>query len=123
MKWRRAGTWRSLGSASWDIRWRVIWRPPAIGSRSTTRTAARSEAWLAEHKGRAAATPREAAEGASAVFVCVGNDDDVRSVSLGDDGVFAGADSGSVVIDHTTASADLARELASVGATRGGRLR
>ena len=93
----------------------------AAGHRVTVynRTAARAEAWLAEHKGRAAATPREAAEGAAAVFMCVGNDDDVRSVSLGDDGVFAGADSGSVVVDHTTASADLARELASVGATRG----
>ncbi|MDE0422972.1 MAG: NAD(P)-dependent oxidoreductase [Gammaproteobacteria bacterium] len=93
----------------------------AAGHRVTVynRTAARAEAWLAEHRGRAAATPREAAEGASAVFMCVGNDDDVRSVSLGDDGVFAGADSGSVVVDHTTASADLARELESVGGTRG----
>ena len=93
----------------------------AAGHRVTVynRTAARAEAWLAEHNGRAAATPREAAEGATAVFMCVGNDDDVRSVSLGDDGVFAGADPGSVVVDHTTASADLARELESVGGTRG----
>ena len=90
----------------------------AAGHRVTVynRTASRAEAWLAEHEGRAAATPREAAEGTSVVFMCVGNDDDVRSVSLGDDGVFAGAGKGSVVVDHTTASADLARELEAVGA-------
>ncbi|MCY3837561.1 MAG: NAD(P)-dependent oxidoreductase, partial [Gammaproteobacteria bacterium] len=81
--------------------------------------ASRAEAWLSEHPGRAVPTPRAAAEGASVVFMCVGNDDDVRSVSLGDDGVFAGAGAGSVVVDHTTASADLARELEAVGASRG----
>ena len=83
------------------------------------RTAGRAEAWLSEHEGRAVRTPRAAAESASVVFVCVGNDDDVRAVSLGDDGVFAGAAMGSVVVDHTTASADLARELEAAGAARG----
>ncbi len=83
------------------------------------RTASRAEAWVSEHGSTTAATPREAAQGAEFVFMCVGNDDDVRSVSLGDNGVFAGAATGSVVVDHTTASADLARELQSVGAERG----
>ena len=93
----------------------------AAGHRVTVynRTASRAETWLADHGGRAVPTPQAAAEGAAAVFMCVGNDDDVRSVALGDDGVFAGAGAGSVVVDHTTASADLARELEAVGTSRG----
>ena len=83
------------------------------------RTAARADAWLQDHEGRAAPTPREAAEGAEIVFMCVGNDDDVRSVTYGDDGIFAGAGRGAIVVDHTTASAKLARELAAVGGERG----
>ena len=83
------------------------------------RTASRAAAWLGDHEGAAAATPREAAEGNDIVFMCVGNDDDVRSVALGEDGVFAGAAPGAVVVDHTTASADLAQELESVGGSTG----
>ena len=83
------------------------------------RTASRAAAWLGEHDGVGAPSPREAAQGAAVVFMCVGNDEDVRSVSLGDAGVFAGAAPGTIVVDHTTASADLARELESVGASRG----
>ena len=83
------------------------------------RTAARADAWLQDHEGRSAPTPRQAAEGAEIVFMCVGNDDDVRSVSYGDDGIFAGAEEGTIVVDHTTASAKLARELAAAGAERG----
>ena len=83
------------------------------------RTAARAEAWLGNYEGRAAPTPRQAAEGAEIVFMCVGNDDDVRSVTYGDDGIFAGAGEGTIVVDHTTASAKLARELAAAGAERG----
>ena len=83
------------------------------------RTAARADAWLQDNDGRAAPTPRQAAEGAEIVFMCVGNDDDVRSVSYGDDGIFAGAGEGVIVVDHTTASAKLARELAAAGAERG----
>ena len=83
------------------------------------RTAARAEAWLAEHQGAAFATPREAAEGADCVFMCVGNDDDVRQVALGDDGALAGTKPGAVLVDHTTASALLARELAEVAASAG----
>ena len=82
------------------------------------RTAARADAWLQDYEGRAAPTPRQAAEGAEIVFMCVGNDDDVRSVSYGDDGIFAGAGKGAIVVDHTTASARLARELAAAGAQR-----
>ncbi|MCA6218323.1 NAD(P)-dependent oxidoreductase [Ideonella sp. B7] len=75
------------------------------------RTAAKAQAWVAEYGGRAAATPREAAEGASLVFACVGNDDDLRSVVLGPDGAFAGMKEGAIFVDHTTASAEVAREL------------
>ena len=83
------------------------------------RTRARAEAWLGEHRGAAVATPREAADGAELVFMCVGNDDDVRQVALGRDGVLAGAAKGAVVVDHTTASALLAEELAGVAAETG----
>ena len=83
------------------------------------RTRARAEAWLGEHRGEAVATPREAAEGAELVFICVGNDDDVRQVALSRDGVLAGAAKGAVVVDHTTASALLAEELAGVAAETG----
>jgi 3-hydroxyisobutyrate dehydrogenase len=83
------------------------------------RTAAKAQAWAAEHGGRAAPTPREAAAGASIVFACVGNDDDLRSVTLGADGAFAGMASGSVFVDHTTASAAVARELEAEAKSRG----
>ncbi len=83
------------------------------------RTAAKAEAWVAANGGRAAATPREAAAGADIVFTCVGNDDDVRSVVLGPDGAFSGMAPGAILVDHTTASADLARELAAAGTAAG----
>jgi 3-hydroxyisobutyrate dehydrogenase-like beta-hydroxyacid dehydrogenase len=75
------------------------------------RTAAKAQAWAAEFGGRAAATPREAATGCDVVFCCVGNDDDLRSVTLGADGAFAGMQQGAIFCDHTTASAEVAREL------------
>ena len=79
------------------------------------RTATKSVAWCAEYactKGpQHAATPREAAAGADIVFCCVGNDDDLRSVTLGADGAFAGMKPGAIFVDHTTASAEVAREL------------
>lgn len=74
--------------------------------------------WCAAYGGRSAPTPREAAAGAEFVMVCVGNDNDLRSVVLGADGVLAGMAPGSVLVDHTTASADVARELAIVAAER-----
>ena len=75
------------------------------------RSAAKAQAWVAEFKGHAAPTPREAAAGADIVFCCVGNDDDLRSVVLGADGALAGMKAGAVFVDHTTASANVAREL------------
>jgi len=83
------------------------------------RTAAKAQAWVDQHGGRAAATPRAAAEGAEFVFSCVGNDADLRSVALGDDGAFAGMARGAVFIDNTTASADVARELHGLARARG----
>ncbi|MCQ4269972.1 NAD(P)-dependent oxidoreductase [Pseudomonas kuykendallii] len=83
------------------------------------RTAAKAEQWVAEHGGSSGATPREAAEGAELVMVCVGNDDDLRGVVLGDEGAFAGMAAGSVLVDHTTASATVARELAAAAKERG----
>ena len=85
------------------------------------RTPAKSQAWVAEFgaPGRHAPTPREAAAGADIVFCCVGNDDDLRSVVLGDDGALAGMKPGAVLVDHTTASADVARELSKAALTRG----
>jgi len=77
------------------------------------RSAPKAQAWLAEFGGRAAPTPREAAAGADIVFCCVGNDDDLRSVVLGEHGALAGMKAGAVLVDHTTASADVARELAA----------
>ena len=83
------------------------------------RSAAKSAAWAAEFGGQSAPTPREAAAGAEIVFCCVGNDDDLRSVVLGDDGAFAGMAKGAVFVDHTTASADVARELSKVALDQG----
>ena len=75
------------------------------------RTAAKAEAWAKQHGGAFKATPREAAAGADIVFCCVGNDADLRSVVLGADGALAGMKPGAIFVDHTTASADVAREL------------
>ncbi|MEQ8641012.1 MAG: NAD(P)-dependent oxidoreductase [Alphaproteobacteria bacterium] len=83
------------------------------------RTSAKARKWAAEHGGTVAATPAAAAGGAEFVMACVGNDDDLRSVVLGDDGVFAGMAAGAVFVDHTTVSADIARELAAIGQDRG----
>ena len=75
------------------------------------RTAKKAEQWVEEYGGKRAATPREAAAGAQVVFSCVGNDDDLRSVVLGADGAFAGMAADAVLVDNTTASAAVAREL------------
>ena len=75
------------------------------------RSAAKAQAWSAEFKGASAATPREAAANADIVFCCVGNDTDLRSVTLGANGAFAGMKPGAIFVDHTTASATVAREL------------
>ena len=83
------------------------------------RTAAKAEAWVKEYGGAAAATPAAAAQGADIVFACVGNDDDLRSVVLGDSGAFAGMKPGAVFVDHTTASAEVSRELYAEAIKRG----
>ena len=83
------------------------------------RTAAKAEAWAAEHDGATAETPRQAAEGAAFVMSCVGNDDDLRAVCLGDDGAFAGLGTGAVFVDHTTVSSKVTEELAALAAGKG----
>jgi 3-hydroxyisobutyrate dehydrogenase-like beta-hydroxyacid dehydrogenase len=83
------------------------------------RTPAKAEAWVTQHGQRSAPTPREAAQGATAVLACVGNDDDLRSVCLGPDGAFAGMVAGTLFIDHTTVSAQVTRELAAEARERG----
>ena len=83
------------------------------------RTPARAAAWVGEYRGASAPTPRAAATGAELVFVCVGNDDDLRSVVLGGDGALAAMDAGTVLVDHTTASAQVAREIHAAAAARG----
>jgi 3-hydroxyisobutyrate dehydrogenase-like beta-hydroxyacid dehydrogenase len=83
------------------------------------RTPAKAEAWAAEYGGRACRTPREAAQGAEIVFCMVGDDPDVRAVVYGDDGILAGMGPDAVLVDHTTASADLARELFAAAEAQG----
>lgn len=82
------------------------------------RTAAKASDWLSINKGSSAATPKQAAENCELVFVCVGNDDDVRQVVLGDNGALQGMKADSLLIDHTTASANLARELFQTAKSR-----
>jgi 3-hydroxyisobutyrate dehydrogenase len=83
------------------------------------RTTAKAEKWAAQHGGSCAATPREAAIGAEMVLACVGNDDDLRSVCLGDDGAFGGMAKGSIFVDHTTVSAIVTREMYGAAAEAG----
>ncbi len=83
------------------------------------RTTAKAEAWTKEHGGTYAPTPREAAAGADFVMACVGNDDDLRSVCLGDDGAFAGMSKGAVFVDHTTVSEKVTKELYNAAHTTG----
>src|SRR5688572_16865319 len=94
----------------------------AKGSHDVTvynRTAAKAEKWVAQHGGKRAATPREAAAGQDFVMCCVGNDNDLREVTLSPDGAFAGMARGAVFVDHTTASAEIARELEAEAKKRG----
>ena len=82
------------------------------------RTATKAAAWVAAYGGQAAATPAEAAAGAQIIFACVGNDDDLRAVTLGEQGAFGAMAPGSVFVDHTTASAAIARELHAAAQAR-----
>ena len=83
------------------------------------RSQAKAHKWVGEHGGHAAPTPRAAAEGQEIVFACVGNDDDLRAVTIGENGAFAGMGKNTIFVDHTTASATVARELA-VAASQAG---
>jgi len=83
------------------------------------RTQAKAQKWVETHGGKAAATPAEAAKGADIVFSCVGNDDDLRSIVQGGEGAFAGMSKGAIFVDHTTASANVARELGKVAKGKG----
>ncbi len=83
------------------------------------RTTSKADAWQREYSGSVATTPQQAAAGAEIVFCCVGNDDDVRQVILGDDGVLAGISKGSVIVDHTTASAQVALEVYDLAQQKG----
>jgi 3-hydroxyisobutyrate dehydrogenase len=83
------------------------------------RTFQKAEKWVSEHGGKAAKTPAEAAKGQEIVFACVGNDDDLRAVTVGKDGAFSTMSKGAVFVDHTTASANVARELYAVAKAHG----
>ncbi|NBQ83650.1 MAG: NAD(P)-dependent oxidoreductase [Alphaproteobacteria bacterium] len=83
------------------------------------RSTAKAEAWVAEHGGAMAPSPKAAAEGAEFVFACVGADDDLRQVTIGDDGAFQAMAEGAIFIDNTTASADVARELYATAKAQG----
>ena len=83
------------------------------------RNPTKAQGWVSQHGGLSAPTPADAARGQEFVFACVGNDDDLRSVTIGENGAFAGMEKGAVFVDHTTASANVARELADA-ATAGG---
>ena len=83
------------------------------------RTTAKAEKWVSEHGGRLARTPVEAAEGQDIVFACVGNDNDLREVTLGEHGAFKGVRKGAIFVDHTTASAGIARELHAAATAAG----
>ena len=83
------------------------------------RTTAKTDAWVEQHGGARALTPREVAQSSDVVLMCVGNDDDVRSVVFGADGILAGLKTGGILVDHTTASATIAREIADACAKQG----
>ena len=83
------------------------------------RTAAKAEKWVKQYGGKSAPTPKAAAQGQDFVMACVGNDNDLREVTLGPDGAFAGVDKGKIFVDHTTASAEIARELHAAGKKAG----
>jgi 3-hydroxyisobutyrate dehydrogenase len=83
------------------------------------RTPSKAQSWVKEYGGTSRATPAQAVEGAEIVFTCVGNDDDIRHITTGPEGAFAGMGRGAILADHTTASADVARELAAIAKEKG----
>lgn len=111
-------TWLGLGVMGFPMAGHLA-RKSGLPATVYNRTSAKAEAWTTGNGGKAAATPRDAAEGADFVFACVGNDDDLRQVTLGPDGAFHSMKKGSIFVDHTTASADVARELHAEAKARG----
>lgn len=83
------------------------------------RTEQKARDWIAEFGGKYEITPKLAAQGQDMVFICVGNDEDLRQVTLGEDGALLGMKSGTILVDHTTASADIAREIGAIAAKAG----
>ena len=96
---------------SWVIQWQDIYQKRGHNVTVYNRTAAKADKWVAEYKGSKADTPAKAAEGADFIFTCVGNDNDLREVTFGGNGIFKTIKKGSVYIDNTTASATIAREI------------
>ncbi|MFO1033022.1 MAG: NAD(P)-dependent oxidoreductase [Hyphomicrobiales bacterium] len=113
-----AAAWLGLGVMGFPMAGHLKTKSGAIVS-VYNRTPAKAASWVEKHGGASAATPAKAVEGADFVFACVGNDDDLRSVTIGPNGAFAAMKPGSIFVDHTTASADVARELHAEAARRG----
>src|SRR5262249_34050362 len=111
-------TWIGLGVMGFPMAGYLVSRG-GLEMTIYNRTAEKAQKWTGKHKGSAAATPKEAAKEADFVFACVGNDDDLRQVTLGPDGAFHAMKRGAVFIDHTTASANIARELHGEAKSRG----
>jgi 3-hydroxyisobutyrate dehydrogenase len=110
--------WIGLGVMGYPMAGHLIRKSGATAS-VYNRTIAKAEKWVEQNGGAAVATPQAAAQNADVVFSCVGNDDDLRSVTIGPDGAFHSMTKGSIFVDHTTASADVARELHAEAAKRG----
>ncbi len=111
-------TWLGLGVMGFPMAGHLS-RKSGLPMTVFNRTAAKAESWQKAHGGKTALTPARAAEGADFVFACVGNDDDLRQITMGPDGAFHSMKQGAVFVDHTTASADVARELQSEAKSRG----
>jgi 3-hydroxyisobutyrate dehydrogenase len=111
-------TWIGLGVMGFPMAGHLVTKGGAALT-VYNRTPEKAANWQAKHGGKLAATPRAAAEGADFVFACVGNDDDLRAVTTGEHGAFHSMRKGAVFVDHTTASANVARELAEEAARRG----
>jgi 3-hydroxyisobutyrate dehydrogenase len=110
--------WIGLGVMGFPMAGHLV-RKSGAAAKVYNRTATKAAAWVAKNGGAAAATPQAAAEGADVVFACVGNDDDLRAVTIGPEGAFHSMKQGSIFVDHTTASADVARELHTEAKKRG----
>jgi 3-hydroxyisobutyrate dehydrogenase len=110
--------WIGLGVMGFPMAGHLA-RKSGMKSKVYNRTEAKAKAWVEKNGGETAATPKTAAYDTDLVFACVGNDDDLRSVTIGPDGAFHGMKPGSVFVDHTTASANVARELHAEAKTRG----